>query len=134
MKTTASALLLVLLLGAGLCALPLSSRAAGGTSVAFLEDAEPQFKNDPALLDYVKKTLDYEPIGWSRFPSRSFNNPVGDYVLPFGFRAKAKGTPGPYTFLLIIEQNGNNVSVTVSSLKDTKTAAPAAPAPTPTQP
>ncbi len=109
---------LLFLLLLGLLALPLSARAAGGTSVAFLEDATPFFKNDPALLDYVQKTLDFEPIGWSRFPSRSFNNPVGDYVLPFGFRAKPKGSSSDYTVLLLIEQNsaGDGVILTITPL------------------
>ncbi|SDU16189.1 hypothetical protein SAMN05444156_2335 [Verrucomicrobium sp. GAS474] len=115
-------------------ALPLTVHAAG-TSVAFLEDAEPFFKNDPALLDYVKRTLDYEPIGWSKDPSRSFNNPVGERVLPYGFRAKPKGVPGNYTVLLLIEQNstGDGIILTISPLRPHKDAPPA-PAPAPAQP
>ena len=115
-------------------ALPQSARAAG-TSVAFLEDAEPFFKNDPALLDYIHKTLDYEPIGWSKDPSRSFNNPVGERVLPYGFRAKPKGVPGNYTVLLLIEQNsaGDGVILTITPLKP-HPKTDAIPTPAPAQP
>ena len=112
-----------------------SARAGTGSSVGFLEDATPFLKQNPALLEFINKTLDIEDIGWAREGGRTFNKPEGDRILPYGFRAKPKGQPGPYTVLVLIEQNEDptkGVILTVVPL-DRATAgtgdAPANPAP-----
>ncbi len=84
--------------------MPLES-ARAGSSVGFIEDATPFLKQNPALLEFINKTLDIEDIGWAREGGRTFNKPEGDRILPYGFRAKPKGQSGPYTVLVLIEQN-----------------------------
>ena len=107
--------------------------ASAGSSVGFIEDATPFLKDDPALLELINKTLDIEDIGWAREGGRTFNKPEGERVLPYGFRAKPKGQAGPYTVLVLIEQNasGKGVILTIVPLDRATAGTGDTPAPTP---
>ena len=86
------------------CAFPAPARA--GVSVSLQEDGFPFLKKDPALLDFVQKCFEIENVGWAPNNGQSFTNSTGGpRILPYGFRAKPKGQDGPYTVLVLIEQN-----------------------------
>ncbi len=107
------------------CAPLLPARA--GVSVSLQEDAFPLLKNSPALVEFIKKTLDVEDVGWAQNMGRSFINPTGDRVLPYGFRAKPLGQAGAYTLLLLIEQNEGDegVQITLVPVNKSSDGAPA---------
>ncbi|MDE1171857.1 MAG: hypothetical protein PW734_11745 [Verrucomicrobium sp.] len=100
----------LILLAAVLLAAAAPLRAEGG-SVGFQEDAVPQLKKAPGLLDFVRKTLEVEDVGWAVNGGRTFTNRQGVPVLPYGFRAKPKGQHGAYTVLLVIEEDAAHHSV-----------------------
>jgi hypothetical protein len=112
-RTPLPAILALLVLAAFV---PATVRA--GSSVGFIEDAVPFLKKDPSLLELITKTLDIEDIGWAREGGRTFNKPEGDRTLPYGFRAKPKNQPGPYTILVLVEANssGKGVILTIVPL------------------
>jgi hypothetical protein len=105
--------------------------ARAGVSVSLQEDAFPFLKKSPALVEFIQKTLDVEDVGWAQNMGRSFINPTGDRLLPYGFRAKPKGQSGAYTLLLLIEQNegGEGVQITLVPVNKSSDGTPAAPAP-----
>ena len=93
--------------------------AGAGVSVSLQEDADPFLRKDPALFDIVHKCFEIEYVGWAPNNGQSFTNSTGGpHVLPYGFRAKPKGQDGPYTVLVLIEQNpvGDGVHLTVTPL------------------
>lgn len=90
-----------------------------GVSVSLQEDAFPFLKKDPSLLEFIQKSLEIENVGWAPNNGQSFTNSTGGArVLPYGFRAKPKGQSGPYTILVLLQQNdaGNGVQLIVVPL------------------
>jgi len=107
----------VLLLSAILSIIfPLSSHGGGSF---LIEDILPLLQQNKDLSEFVAAHLDLESGGWAaRIGNRVNENLGGARIAPYSIRAKPKGSPGPWTFELIIEaetefldSKGNAVSL-----------------------
>jgi hypothetical protein len=78
-------------------ALPLAARA--DTRPDFDDDAKPILRMQPDLLQYVKKNFDVKGTGYSRIPGADGQRPPPPYI----FRARPRGSDGPYTITLFIQ-------------------------------
>jgi hypothetical protein len=93
MKKGVIALSLVL----GLAAAPLVARAAGRAD--FDDDAKPILRMQPGLVQYVETHFDVKDTGQAKYPGDDDHRPGPPYI----FRARPRGSDGPYTLLLLIQ-------------------------------
>ena len=87
-----AALALILLL-----ALPLVARADSRPD--FDDDAKPILRAQPDLIHYVKQHFDVQETGFARTPGTDDRPPAPPYI----FRARPRGSSGPFTITLFIQ-------------------------------
>jgi hypothetical protein len=80
-----------------LVALPAAARADRRPD--FDDDAKPILRQQPDLLHYVKQHFDVQDTGYARVPGDDDHAPPPPYI----FRARPRGSSGPYTITLFIQ-------------------------------
>jgi hypothetical protein len=73
--------------------------AWAGRSPDFDNDAKPILKLQPDLLHYVKKNFDVQETGYAQVPGDENRPPPPPYI----FRARHRGSGGPYNITLLIQ-------------------------------
>jgi hypothetical protein len=84
-------------IAAAMLALPLAAFA--DTRPDFDEDAKPILKMQPELLHFVKTNFEVKETGYSKTPGDDDHRPPPPYI----FRARRRGTEGPYNVTLLIQ-------------------------------
>jgi outer membrane biosynthesis protein TonB len=111
-------------LSLALLSAPILARADANPD--FDEDAKPLLRQQPGLLNYVKAHFEVKETGKAKYPGDDDHRPAPPYI----FRARARGSGGPYNISLLIQPGppGRILCVVPPSNN------PQAPAPQPQQP